>query len=105
MTRVTLTVGMHSSTASLLRCVFVGSGAEGVSMPTPSINALGFFLPFIAVMVLSHVEPMLHHSFIIVVQAEVLLRLSLTFGGEWHQPYGIECFVINKINFIASNAR
>jgi hypothetical protein len=33
-------------------------------------------------MVLSHVEPLLHHSFIIVVRAEVFLRLSLTFGGE-----------------------
>jgi len=88
MTRVALTAGMHSFTASLLRRVFVGSRAEGASMPTPSIDAiksffaflLGFFIPFIAVRVLSHVEPLLHQSFTIVVRAEVFL--SFTFGGE-----------------------
>jgi len=90
MTKFTSTAAMHLSTASLLRRVFVGSGAEGTLMLTPSINAiislfsclLGFFLPFIAVMVLSHVEPLLHHSFTIVVRAEVFLWLSLTFRGE-----------------------
>jgi hypothetical protein len=40
MTRVALTAVMHSSTASLLRRVFMGSGAEGMSTPTPSINAI-----------------------------------------------------------------
>jgi hypothetical protein len=40
MTRVALTAAMHLSTASLLRRDFVGSGAEGASMPTPSINAI-----------------------------------------------------------------
>jgi hypothetical protein len=74
MTNVALTAAIHSSTASLLRRVFVGYGIVGVSMPTPSINdikssfsfLLGFFFPFIAARVLSHVEPMLHQSFTIV---------------------------------------
>ena len=64
MTRVALTAAIHSSTASLLRRVFVGSGIVGASMPSPSINdikssfsfLLGFFSPFIAARVLSHVE-------------------------------------------------
>jgi len=68
----------------------VGYGAEGASMPTPSINAIKslfsflirFFIPFIVERVLSHVEPLLHQSFTIVVRAEVFLWLSFTFGGE-----------------------
>ena len=95
---------IHSSTASLLRRVFVGSGIVGASMPSPSINdikssfsfLLGFFSPFIAARVLSHVEPLLHQSFTIV---EALAGGSHGSDGAEEEVGGVQRNKIENFSF------